>query len=137
MGKKILVVLAGIVISAIVIGVIEFIGHQVFPPPADLDITNKEMMADFIANLPLGALLFVVGAWLIGPLVGSFIACKFMPEEWRHIAIGIGVAIAIFTVMNIMMFPHPLWMTVVGALFPLPMAYLGGMLAVGKANKGT
>ncbi len=134
--KKVLVVIAGVMISGLISGIFEMgIAHQVYPTPADLDLTNKEMMGEYVAGLPIGALLLVVAGWLLGPLVGSFVAAKIMPENWRKSAIAIGVAISLFVVLNLMSFFHPTWMWVIGILMPLPMAYLGGMLAVGKRKE--
>ncbi len=133
MVKRILIVVVGIFISAIVTGIIEMgIGHQIFPPPADLDITNKEMMGDYISNLNTGALAFVVLGWMIGPLVGSFVANKILPEHWRKNSIAIGVALTVFGVLSMMMFPHPIWMWIIGIIAPIIMAYIGGVLAVGR-----
>ncbi len=133
MAKKILAVVVGVIVSGIVSGIIEMgIGHQVYPPPADLDITNSEMMGEYMANLPIGAFLFVIAGWLIGPLVGAFVAAKIAPDNWRKSAISIGVAIAVFALMSLWMIPHPIWMWFVGLLLPVPMAYIGAMLSVGK-----
>ena len=75
-----LAILAGLVTAFFLVAGIEFIGHRIYPPPADVDISNVERFAayeQFAAygkELPVGALLIVIAAWLTATFSGRLIA---------------------------------------------------------------
>lgn len=106
--------IAGIVAAGSLVGIIEKIGHTIFPTPADLDTGNVDVMRAYIDTLPLGALLTVAVAWFIGSLAGTFIACRIgnaRPLVWVLIVGGMMFAGAAF---NLTIIPHPIWFSVLG-----------------------
>jgi hypothetical protein len=121
-------VIAGIVACFVTISLVEYIGHQVYPLPA-IDVRDREGLSAIIAALPFGALLFVAAAWFLGALVGGAVAARISGKRWTAWLIAVLVAIA--SIANVMMFPHPLWMQLAAVAGPL----LGGWLA-GHAARG-
>ena len=74
MGRTLLGAVVGLVTAVITIMLIEFAGHQVYPPPPGLDPGNTADMAKLIGMLPMGALLFIVAAWVAGAFEGGLVA---------------------------------------------------------------
>lgn len=64
MGRNIGAGIAGVIVAIALVWVVEFAGHSIYPPPADLDLGNSDVMRAYIDTLPLGALLAVAIAWL-------------------------------------------------------------------------
>jgi hypothetical protein len=115
-------VIVGIVACFVAISLVEYIGHQVYPMPA-IDLRDREGLSAIIAALPVGALLFVAAAWFLGVLVGGAVAARISGKRWAAWLIAVLVAIA--SIANVLMFPHPLWMKLAAVVAPL----LGGWLA--------
>lgn len=119
--RLVLGVIVGIVSGFVVIYAVEQVGHQIWPVATELDLKDKAAAAVFLANMPLGGLLTVVAAWILGAYTGSVVG--LMIADRRRIA-GVVPAAVIFaaTVLVLFMLPHPLWMAVGG---------LGGIIAAG------
>lgn len=116
-------ILAGILAGFLAIWLIEMIGHVFYPLPSDITLGNREQLAALIRGMPLGAQAFVVAAWLGGALVGGAVAYRIVGRRWAPWTIAGFVALA--SILNILMIPHPEWMQVGAVVAPL----LGGFLA--------
>lgn len=128
MGRSILAVIAGLVLGVVLIAVVEFIGHYVYPPPADLDMTNSEALKNLIANAPVGALLFVILAWAIGSFGGGWLASRIAQKSHVMLALIVGGILMAAGIMNMLMIPHPLWFWILGIAVYLPAAYAGALM---------
>lgn len=114
--RKVLGIVAGIVAALFTITVVEFIGHQVFPPPEGLAVNTAEGVAAYIAQMPTGAMLFVVAAWFLGALDGGWVAVNI--AHWRGATWIIGGLIAIAGIYNATQIPAPMWMQICTVLAP-------------------
>jgi hypothetical protein len=126
--RKILAVVLGIVAAVIIIIAIEALGHAIYPPPGDLDITNREAMEAYVAGLPLAALLFVMVAWIAATFAGGLLACfiaKQMPLIYASI---VGVLVLLGTIINLMSIPHPLWFSIISVLAIIATIFVAGWL---------
>ena len=128
MGRKILAVVAGVILAGIVVYAVEAIGHQVYPPPEGLDMKNMEAMKAYVATLPAGALLFVLLAYALGSFAGGWLAAKIARTSQIHLPLTVGGVQLLFGIINIVMIPHPTWFAIASVIVFLPAAYLGGKL---------
>ncbi len=117
--RVILGIIVGVVVGFTVIYAVEQIGHQIWPVSTTLDLKDKAAAAAFLAGMPLGGLLTVVAAWVLGAYAGAMVG--LLAADRRRIA-GIVPAALIFaaTVLVLFTLPHPLWMAIAG---------LGGIIA--------
>ena len=136
MGKNIAAGVAGIVIAGALVWLVEMIGHSVYPPPPGLDFANPEAMRTYIATMPVGAFLFVGGAWFIATLAGTFAACKIGDAKPMIFAIVVGGLMLIATAANLMMIPHPMWFSISGIIGIIVAAWLGMRLGGAPASNG-
>lgn len=130
--RNVIVVLAAMVAGTIVIYAIEQLGHSIFPPPkipTETTLANIDAALElYFENMPVGALLVVGLAHLIGVAVACWIGFKFARES-RMPGLIVGVLYLLFTIVNLLSFPHPLWFIildialVVAAIF-IPMRAL-------------
>lgn len=135
MGKNIAAGIAGVVIAVALVWLIEMIGHSVYPPPPNLDFADPDAMRDYISTLPIGAFLFVGGAWFVATLCGTFAACKIGTAKPVVFAGVVGGLMLIATAANLIMIPHPLWFSILGIVGIIVAAWLGMTLAAGSASK--
>lgn len=125
MGKNIGAGIAGVAIAIAIVWLIETVGHSVYPPPPDLDFANAEAMRAYISTLPIGAFLFVGGAWFVATLCGTFAACKIGDARPLVFAGVVGGLMLVATTANLIMIPHPLWFSVLGIAGIFVAAWIG------------
>lgn len=134
MGKNIAAGVAGVLVAVALVWLVETFGHSVYPPPPDLNFADTEAMRVYVATLPIGAFLFVGGAWFIAALVGTFAACKIGDANPMIYAGVVGGFMLIATAANLIMIPHPLWFSVLAVLGIVIAAWLGMTLAAVLAS---
>lgn len=125
MGRNIAAGIAGILIAGGIVMIIEMIGHTVFPPPPTLDFEDSEAMRSYIGALPAGAFLFVIAAWTLGAFGGTFAGCHFGNARPVIYACVVGGFILLATAFNLVMYPHPLWVAILGVAGIIGGAWLG------------
>jgi hypothetical protein len=128
MGRKILAVVAGVILAGIVVYLVEAVGHRVYPPPENLDTKNLEAMKAYVATLPAGAFLFVLVAYILGSFSGGWLAAKIARASQIPLALTVGGVQLLFGILNLVAIPHPTWFAIASILAFLPAAYLGGKL---------
>ena len=132
MGRNIIAGIAGVLIAGTLVFLVEMAGHAIYPLPANLDFSDEEAAGAYISALPLGAFLFVGGAWFIGALGGTFAACKIGRAKPEIYALVVGGFMLAATIANLVMIPHPLWFSITGVLVVVNAAWLGMRLAATK-----
>lgn len=128
MSRKILAIIGGVIFAGLVVYAVQTLGHQVYPPPENLDTKNLEAMKAYTASLPMGALLFVLLSYGVGSFAGGWLAAKIARVPQMHVPLTVGGVQLFFGIINLLMIPHPLWFAVASVLIFLPAAYLGGKL---------
>lgn len=134
MGRTLLGVLAGLATMFVVIMLVELLGAQVFPPPDGVDMRDPQVLASAMAQMPLGALAMVVVAWVLGAFAGGWVAARVSVAHPRAAAAIVALAVVAGVVLMVLSFPHPLWMTVLGLVLPVPAALAGARLARPRAT---
>ncbi|WP_326523315.1 hypothetical protein [Sphingomonas sp.] len=114
--RKVLGILAGIIVAMLTVALVEFVGHRVYPPPSGMAMNDPAAVADYIAAMPAAAALFVVAAWFAGALTGGWTAIAI--TRWRAAAWLIGGLIAGAGIYNALQIPAPLWMQLSTVLAP-------------------
>ncbi|MBU1368489.1 MAG: hypothetical protein KJ754_15935, partial [Bacteroidetes bacterium] len=65
--RKIIAILAGIIIGMIVIAVVEYLGHYIFPAPVDLELSEEAYnQGAMYSMIPFKNMLMVLLAYLLG-----------------------------------------------------------------------
>jgi hypothetical protein len=126
MGRAILAVVAGCVLSVLVVVAMDAISHQVYPPPAGIDPRDPAAMRSLIAQTPLGAFIIIVCGWILAAGLGAWVATKLSRsgKAWPGYVVG-GVTL-IATAANLWAIPHPVWV-VIAALVGIPLATWAGI----------
>lgn len=131
--KDILAVLAGFIIGSLVNMGIVMISGSIIPPPDGADVTTMEGLKASIHLFEPKHFIFPFLAHALGTFVGAFLAAKMAVTHKMRFAMIIGILFLMGGITNILMLPSPTWFTIldlVGAY--IPMAYLGGILALKK-----
>lgn len=121
MGRAILAIVAGCVLSVLVVAGLDALGHQVYPPPAGVDLRDPAAIRTVTAQMPAGAFVIVVSGWILGAGLGAWLATRLSGtgKAWPGGAVG-GVTLAA-TGINLFTIAHPVWV-VIAALIGIPLA---------------
>jgi hypothetical protein len=128
MGRAILAVIAGCVLSVLVFSGVDLLAHQIYPPPPALDPRDPAAMQTLIAQMPTGAFVIIVFGWVLGAGVGAWLATKLsrVSSTWPGYVVG-GVTLAA-TAVNVWTIPHHIWVVLI-ALVGIPLATWVGVRA--------
>ena len=131
--RKVLAVIAGIVVGSLVnMGLIS-IGQQVVPPPAGADLSTMETLRDSMRLFTPVNFLFPFLAHALGTLSGAFMAARIAATRPLTLAIAVSLFFLIGGVVMASMLGGPMWFNAVDLVLAyIPMGYLGGVLAGGK-----
>jgi len=132
---NILRVIAGLVVGlALGVGIVaggEMLNHMLWPPPAELQVTNPEAVRDYLASAPLAALLGLPLVWTIAAGAGAFAAAKIAGRAWAGWVVGALLFAA--TMANLFLIPHPLWMLIASVICVPLAAYWSAKMAAPRA----
>jgi predicted naringenin-chalcone synthase len=128
--RKVVAVVAGLVVAMLVVMIAEGAGHAIFPPPEGLDITKPEDQARLMEVIPLGAKIAVVVAWFLGATAGAATAMTLGKDAMPGWIVGL-VLVAL-SLVTTQMFPHPLWMMVAAVALPLAGVLVAKRLALSR-----
>lgn len=120
--RKILALVAGVVVGALVVGCAEYVGHSIYPPPTGINVKDPEDLKRLMDVVPFQAKLIVVVAWFLGALAGAWTAIRLGGET--VLGFGIGGIFAGLSIMTMLSIPHPLWMTACAVVLPFAAAWL-------------
>ena len=124
-------VLAGFVAASIVMMMIETINGRVFYPElgkAAEGVTDRERLRVLVAAAPVGALLVVIGGWILGGVAGGWAAARLSARQPVTHSLVVGALLTLAGVANNLMIPPPLWFWIVSLAVLMPAAYFGARL---------
>ena len=128
--RSFLAVAGGVIAGAVIVALVEWVGHQMYAPPPGIDFSDPDAVRAMMKEIPRGALVMILVAWALGTFVGGWVAAHFATTAPLRAALIVGVVLLLFGVMTMVSLPHPLWFWVVGIILFLPAAHLGGKIAV-------
>jgi len=120
-----LALLAGIATTFLTISAVEQLGHFVFPLPSAADMHDSTVVAAYIKQLPVLALLMVLAGWGLGILTGMTIASIIAGRPRGRFALTCGGLVTMGAAANFYMVPHPQWLVWL-SLTLLPLVSYGG-----------
>ncbi len=128
MGRILSAVFLGLLAGGFCVGLIQSISISQHPMPEGTKPGTPEFK-EWIAALPVSAIVIVEVAHFVGSLVGGFIATKIAPANAPRLALVVGCVMLTFGILNLLSIPHPLWCWGTLLLVYIPPALLGARLA--------
>lgn len=117
--------LLAVVLGSVLIGIVQSIGHVLYPFPADLDYKDAMALARVIAAPSLGALLMVELAYVVGCFAAGAVVVRLAPGFGLRLPVIVGALFTMAGALNLLVFPHPLWFAVLTTVTYVPMSLLG------------
>ncbi|WP_200976631.1 hypothetical protein [Echinicola sp. 20G] len=129
--RNIVAVLAGILVGSFVNMGIVMISGSIIPPPEGADVTTMEGLKESMHLFLPKHFLMPFLAHALGTFVGAFITGIIAATFKLKWAVLVGFLFLVGGVTNVFMLPSPAWFALIDiALAYIPMAYLGGKLAL-------
>jgi len=118
---------AGLIVAFVCVQAAEMIVHQLYPFPPGADMHDMTTIKKFVATLPLTAMLLVLAGWLIGTLLGTFVAAKI--GRSRVPAYVVGVLLLCGGIANSFIIPQPVWFTAASVVIFIAVPFAGVAMA--------
>ena len=126
--KKILAIVAGVVVGFVIVFIGDATTHALSPIPANLNVADKTSIANYISTIPLYVMIIMAIFWLLSVFIGSMLAARINRSEWKNTALITGGILMAASILNLMLIPHPLWMWLVVIIGYIPIAFIGGRM---------
>lgn len=132
--RKILSALGGIIIGSFFVGLFQWAGHILFPATVPFPENNADWQ-HYMLHVPAGAKFFVVLSYAAGGFTAGLSSTFFQGRTFSRPALVSGGVLQLLAWLNMLSFPHPLWMWLTGGIAVVPMALLAFRLL--KRKSGT
>ena len=126
--RGVLGVIAGFIAAFLCVQAAEVISHRFYPFPPGADMHDMATIKLFVATLPPPAFVLVLGGWLVGTLLGTFLAAKI--GRSRIPAYVLGVLLLCGGIANSIVIPQPVWFTAASIVIFLAVPFAGIALAL-------
>lgn len=120
--RRIVGAVVGLVVAMAAIGLFEWAGRLLFPPPPGLDMRDPAQIAAAVDRLSSGLKASVVFAWFAGTIAGGIAGLTI--SRWRGTPWIVAAGVIAGAIANYVVIPHPFWMQVAGILLPLLGAWI-------------
>lgn len=125
MSNKIMAILAGIIAGNVGVMALEWLSMTLFPIPETINVRTPEGLKEYMEQAPVGSLLLVVVAWVAGAFLSALVCTILAKSDQLRLGLILGALMLVFTLINLIGFPHPWWMWVMAITGIMPAAYLG------------
>ena len=106
--KNILATVIGLIIANLVVYLLEFIGHWLFPMPPEINLMDMESIKQNVHLIPIGNMVFVILAHGLG-LFAGIITVGFISKTSLIPIYIVGGLMAVATIANLIIIPSPVW----------------------------
>lgn len=126
--RTILAVVAGIVVAVLIFMLFEKVNERLYPIPLDVDPANHEAMSAYISSLPVASLIILLLGWAVGSLICGLLVRLLVRNAGSTPAYIAGLFLMSAGIVDIFMFPRPIWFAIVGMVLFIPATLLGSAL---------
>lgn len=134
--KKVLAIITGVVAGFAIVFIGNATKNALSPIPAGLNISNRDVMREYILSVPMYVLIIVMIFWLGSSFLGGMLAARLNRINWKSNALITGSILFAATLLNLIMAPHPAWIWITVTVGYIPAALLGGWLVKPKTALG-
>jgi ABC-type lipoprotein release transport system permease subunit len=130
--KSIAGVIVGFFAASVIMTIVETINGRVLHPALAKSaegVTDREVLRGIMAAAPVSAFLVVLAGWILGSLVGGWLAARIAGRAGVAHGLVLGALLTMAGCANNLMIPPPLWFWVVSVLVFFPAAYAGARAA--------
>lgn len=129
--RSALALLAGVVLAALTVMLMDTLVGSIYPLPPGTDPGNPESLRQAVASMPSSALVLLLAGWVLAAAVGSYVAARLATQARRMHGIIAALFVLVATIANMANIPHPVWMWP-AAIVLIPLAGLAATRLVAR-----
>lgn len=127
--KSLIAIVAGIVVSALAGWLAQAAGNLIVESVTGIEPLSAQGASALGVSRAPALLMVVVAGCFLGTLAGGYVAARLAPARREYHALAVGGFQMVFGVIQLLLFPHPVWFAVaILAAFPSG-ALLGSALS--------
>lgn len=123
--RKIIGVMAGIMVAMFIITIVESFNAKLYPLPKNVNSADREAMQLYISSLPKTAFIILLSGYLLASFFCGLVIRLISKSDDKTPAYLAGVGLTSAGVVNFFSYEHPWWVIVVGLLIFLPVTVYG------------
>ncbi len=127
-------VIAGLIAAWLLVSIAEMGAHKLYPPPRGMDMTDFNQVKQFVASLPVSALLVVLAGWLVGTFFGTWLAARI--AQRRIAAYVVGGLLLAAGIANSVLIPQPVWFSALSFMVYIAMTLVGARVGAHPVTVG-
>ena len=134
MVRTILAVLVGLFVALLCLLAMQFVAQLLSPAPAGLVVVDEADLVRLIESEPIARKALTLASWMLSSFLGALVAAGLARTHRRGAAICVGALILAGVLLYVTTTPPPAWITVLGVLTPLPLAWLASRLVARRVD---
>lgn len=123
--RKIIGVMAGLMVAMLIITVIESLNAKLHPLPKGVNIEDREAMQGYINSLPKTAFIILLSGYLLASFFCGLVIRLIAKSDDRTPAYLAGIGLTTAGIVNFFSFEHPWWVIIIGLLIFVPVTLYG------------
>jgi hypothetical protein len=113
-----LAVIAGFVLGAFVVWVIDLPSSYLHPLPPGVAPNDRDALIAHVGRAPLAARVLVALAWAIGPMAGGWLAAGIARRAYLVHGLIVGCIFLLMNAATLVYIPLPLWLSAACLVLP-------------------
>jgi hypothetical protein len=123
-------VIAGMIVSFLLVLGAEAISHRIYPPPPGMNMQDMAKVKAYVATLPMSVLLIVLTGHLIATFVATWTAAKIARGPIAGFIVGALLLAA--GIVNAFMIPQPVWFSIASFVIYISATWAGVRAGVAR-----
>lgn len=121
--KKLLAVIAGVLVAVTVIVIIQWIGFKIDPLPEGTSFSDLDSIKTAVRSMSVGMLLISMASHVIGSLAGGVVVGRILKSDTMNVGLTLGIVLtALAMIMMVVLDPEEYFyfdcmMYIPGAMF--------------------
>jgi len=108
--RSALVLLAGVVVSVLVVVLMDTLVGSLYPLPSGTDLNDQHSMRAALAAMPTAAFVLLLAGWVLAAGAGAYLAARLATRSAAMHGLIVAGFVLIATVANLAAIPHPGWL---------------------------
>jgi hypothetical protein len=113
-----LAVIAGVVLGAFAVWVIDLPSSYLHPLPPGVAPNDRDALIAHVGHAPLAAKVLVALAWTVGPMAGGWLAARIARRAYLVHGLIVGCIFLLMNAVTLIYVPLPLWLSAACLVLP-------------------
>lgn len=127
--KKIIAVIAGLIVSIIIFSLFEFLSTIFNPLPTEIEMSDKLAMKNYITSKTIPTMIILLSGYAIGSFLTGLVIGNISKSPLKKLPLIAGAILTLAAIINLVMVPSPFWFIIINILLYIPLTVAGNSVA--------